>query len=86
MIIGKININIYSLYHLLLYLYLGFFFPNRYLQSIIIGVSWEVLEIILTILLKTTIYYKESLINRIIDIIINIIGYYLGNVLSHLIK
>jgi hypothetical protein len=77
-------INEYTFYHFLLYLIFGIVIKNKYKLFLIIGIIWEIFEYIFSgnkfffnLLGKE--YFNKSYINKIIDIIFNILGYYIGN-------
>ena len=42
--IGKTEFDIWSLSHLILYMYFGYFFPEYFLEFLIIGTGWELFE------------------------------------------
>jgi hypothetical protein len=80
-------INIHSISHLLFYMIFGYFFPNKWIIAIIMSFTWEIYEFILNIYINSySSYGTEKLINRIADIIINLLGYYLGNLINQIIK
>ena len=86
------SINYASLLHFFNFMILGIFFKDKYFIAFILGILWEIFEYIIVtasftrnILLK---YFHESkyrklwdenLDNKITDLIINMIGYYVGN-------
>jgi hypothetical protein len=72
------SLNIHSLLHILLYFVFGYFFPNKWIYAIIISFLWEFLEYLLYYYFPKFTIFKEPLKNKIIDIIMNLIGFYLG--------
>lgn len=73
-------INLWSIVHILLYILIGLVLPNKWLLIILFSLIWEIYEYIMSRLTNDK-YYNESFINRILDIIFNLIGYYIGNLL-----
>ena len=87
-------IDILTLIHLLIWIIIGYFFPNYYLIALLLGILWELFEYMIVrvnklyVLTKTywfvpEKYWNERIYNKIIDIIINMIGYYIGSQLLH---
>ena len=77
-------INEYTFYHFVLYLIFGIIIKNKYKLFLIIGIIWEIFEYIFSgnkffFKLLGKEYFNKSYINKIIDIIFNILGYYIGN-------
>ena len=67
-------LNLYSIGHFLQWFLIGHFLLNNWYIFFILSIGWELLEIILP--------YKfaaETYDNKILDIIINYLGFYLGN-------
>jgi hypothetical protein len=87
-------IDILTLIHLLIWVTIGYFFPNHYLIALLLGILWELFEYMIV---KVDIFYvlakkywfipekywNERIYNTIIDIIVNMIGYYIGSQLLH---
>ncbi len=76
--------------HFLIYILLGILIPNRYILIIIISLLWEVLETAIVhnkILYEFTKtywfveekYWNEININKFIDLVVNLFGYFLGS-------
>ncbi len=76
--------------HFLLYYIFGIIYPKKYILIITISLLWEILEII--IVQNETLYYltkkywiipekywNETIVNKIIDLFMNLFGYYLGS-------
>jgi hypothetical protein len=87
-------IDILTIIHLLIWIIIGYFFPNYYLIALLLGILWELFEYmlvrvnILYVLTKNywfvpEKYWNEEIYNKFIDIIINMIGYYIGSQLLH---
>ena len=86
------TIDILSLNHFLIYFSLGIFLKNQYKLIILLSLLWEIFEYIIShinytkkILINYCFvpekYWNEPLNNKIVDIIINIIGYFFGNLI-----
>jgi len=67
-------LNFYSLIHFLQWLLIGRFLLKNWYVFLILSISWEFLELILPFQ-----FVIETLDNKIADIIINCLGFYLGN-------
>ena len=67
-------LNLYSLIHFLQWLLIGRFLLKDWYVFLILSISWEFLELILPFQ-----FVIETLSNKITDIIINCLGFYLGN-------
>ena len=67
-------LNLYSLIHFLQWLLIGRFLLKNWYVFLILSISWEFLELILPFQ-----FVIETLNNKIADIIINCLGFYLGN-------
>ncbi len=85
------HIDLSHINHFLIYYIFGLIYPNKYLLILLISILWEIFEIIIVynnylyFLTKTywiipEKYWNENLINKIIDLFINFIGYYLGSI------
>jgi len=83
-------IDILTPIHLIIWITIGYFFPNRYLYALILSILWELFEYMLVrvnifyVLMKNKWfvpekYWNETIYNKIIDIAINMIGYYIGS-------
>ena len=84
------TIDILSLNHFLIYFTLGLFFKNQYKLILLLSLLWEMFEYIISHIDYTREflinywfvpekYWNEPLNNKIVDIIINILGYIIGN-------
>ena len=70
-------ITLWSIDHILLYILIGLLLPNKWSLIIIISFIWEIYEYIMSRLTNDK-YYQEPLMNKISDIVFNLIGYYIG--------
>ena len=84
------NIDILSLFHFLIYLFLGYYIKHKYLLALLLGVLWEIFEkfIITNKYTRYLIekywfipinYIDDTFEHSITDIIINMIGYTIGS-------
>ena len=83
--------DIMSLTHILLYIIIGIFIKNHYIFALILGILWEIFEYIIANIPYTrhllelywpipSKYWNETnKLNPMVDIICNMIGYYIGN-------
>lgn len=44
---GGFNLDWWSVTHILLYIYFGYYFPEYFIEFLIIGIGWEILESVL---------------------------------------
>ena len=84
-------IDILSVSHFFIYFFFGLIIKNEYKLIFIIGVIWEIFEYIVTnysytknLLIKywpinLKYWAEKNNLNKIFDLIINMIGYYIGN-------
>jgi hypothetical protein len=84
------TIDILTLNHMILWAIIGYFYPNNYYLALFIGILWELFEryIVYNKQLYNFVkkywfvpekYWNEININSFIDIIVNMIGYYIGS-------
>ncbi|HAV28420.1 MAG TPA: hypothetical protein DCW83_14525 [Saprospirales bacterium] len=66
-------LNIYSLAHLLIWLFVGRLIFKSWRLFFLLSLSWELLELVLPYG-----FAIESWINKVSDILVNTIGYYIG--------
>jgi hypothetical protein len=84
--------DIASFLHFINFVIIGILFKNHYIYAFILGVLWELFEkyfvnigyvknkLLNNIFTKKYQYlWDENINNQIIDLIINMIGYYIGN-------
>ena len=88
-------IDILTLIHLLQWIIIGYFFPNHYLIALLLGILWELFEYYMLVRVNILYiftkkywfvpekYWNEKIYNKIIDLIVNMIGYYIGSQLLH---
>ena len=80
-----------SISHFTVFLIFGIFIKNQYFLMLIIGILWEILEIIVVNTDATRHfmdkywpvperYWDESCMNKYTDLVVNLIGYHVGNV------
>ncbi len=83
-------LDISSVAHVFKYIVVGILFPNNYIGALALGIAWELFEECITkkefsrdLLVKHFNSYKdlwdESKRNKLLDLVFNMIGYYLGN-------
>ena len=69
----KNAINNWTITHFSFWVVIGLYYKHKYLQIFILSILWELFEIY---------FYginHETMVNRIIDIIFNMFGYYIGS-------
>lgn len=76
----------WSIVHILLYILIALFIPNIWWFAIIISIIWEIYEYIMSHILENNDFYAEVIINRIFDVIFNLLGYYIGSVIYNSLK
>ena len=87
------NIDILSIGHFLTFFIFGIFVKNKYKGALLLGILWEIFEIIISHnkLIKNFIlenwvipeyYWNDTFSHKITDIIINMIGYHVGNLIT----
>ena len=67
-------LNLWSLGHFVQWAGVGRFLPSNWYVFFALSVGWELLELYLPFE-----FAKETLENKISDIIVNIVGFWLGN-------
>ena len=83
--------DVMSVSHFTTFLIFGIFIKDNYVLMIVLGILWEILEIIVVntaatrrLLVKywpvPEKYWDESCRNKYTDLVVNLIGYYVGNV------
>ena len=80
-----------SLLHFLNFFILGCIFKNKYEFAFFLGILWEIFEYIITrdkhikkLLIKywpipKRLWEEKNILNRVFDLLFNMIGYYFGN-------
>jgi len=90
-------IDFSTLMHLIIWITIGYYFPNNYLLALLLSILWELFEYMIV---KVNIFYvftkkywfvpekywNEKIPNTIIDIITNMIGYYIGSRINGLLN
>ena len=87
------NIDVLSLGHFLTFFTLGIFVKDKYKGAFLLGILWEVFEIINSqnqtiknFILENWVipeyYWNDTFSHKITDIIINMIGYHIGNLIT----
>ena len=85
------DIDKFQIVHLIEWIVFGYFFPNKYELAFLIMILWELGELIISNnktlydffkknwTLTSSKYRNETLTNKILDMIMNVIGYYIGS-------
>ena len=84
------TIDIFTLNHIILWIIIGYIYPNKYYLALFLGILWELFErfIIYNKPLYFFVkkywpvpekYWNEINKNSFIDIFVNMIGYYIGS-------
>ena len=87
------NIDILSVGHFLTFFTLGIFVKDKYKGAFLLGILWEIFEIIISynqtiknFILENWVvpeyYWNDTFPHKITDIIINMIGYHIGNLIT----
>jgi hypothetical protein len=82
--------DFFTLNHFILWVILGYLFPNQYYLALFLGVLWELFEryIVYNKFLYNAVkkywpvpekYWNEINTNSIVDICVNMAGYHVGN-------
>ena len=85
--------DLFTLNHLILWIIIGYFFPNKYYLALFLGIVWELFE--RYVVYDKTIYncvkknwpvpekyWNEINTNSFVDICVNMLGYYIGSKLK----
>jgi hypothetical protein len=84
------NFDINHLNHFNIWLIFGIIYPNNYILAFIISIIWEIFEILIVRIkplykltkkywIVSERYWNETKINKIVDIICNMTGYFFGS-------
>jgi len=84
------DIDVFIIVHLIIWIIIGYIFPNRYPLAFTIMIIWEILEKIISSdkyyytfkkywTLTPSTYWNETFINKCLDMIMNILGYHIGS-------
>jgi hypothetical protein len=74
----------YTITHFLIYFVIALYYPNRWITIIILSIVWEILEILLNIGYNKILhlgddYWDEVPLNKVVDVIFNLLGYGAGH-------
>jgi hypothetical protein len=80
---GKI-FTLYTITHFLIYFIIALYYPNKWIIIIIISIVWEILEMLLHIAYDKILhvgsnYWDEIPMNKVVDFIVNLLGYGAGH-------
>jgi hypothetical protein len=87
----SLDVDIFHIVHLIEWIIFGYFFPNKYLLAFTIMILWELGEKIISTnktlynffkknwTLTSPKHWNETNTNKLLDMIKNIIGYYIGS-------
>ena len=70
-------ITIYSPVHVLIWYLFGKYTKISWIWFFILSIGWEIIELIISFY-STSAFFPENNINRLADIVFNILGFYLG--------
>lgn len=82
--------DIFTINHLILWTVIGYLYPNKYYLALFLGILWELFERYVVYNKKLYYfvkkywpvpekYWNEINKNSIVDIFVNMIGYYIGS-------
>ncbi len=76
--------TLYTITHFLIYFIIALYYPNKWIIIIIISIVWEILEILLNIGYDKILhfgsnYWDEVPMNKVVDVIFNLLGYGAGH-------
>jgi len=77
--------DFWHILHILLYILIGLLFPNNYFIILIISIIWELYEHFMFKYVVKKVKCKDFICLRFEDILLNLIGYYIGNVIYQII-
>jgi hypothetical protein len=86
-------IDLMYINHFAIYNYIGYIYPDNYCVPIILSILWEIFEIILVsfnpvyekiskLWVVPEKYWNEHSLHKMIDIVVNCSGYYVGSKLN----
>ena len=84
------TIDLFTLNHILMWIVIGYIYPSKYYSALFLGILWEIFEQFVVYeknlyrLVKTywpvpEKYWNETKTNSVIDIGVNMAGYYIGS-------
>ena len=87
---GVKTVYLFTLNHILLWIGIGYVYPNKYYLTLFLGILWELFERFIVYdktaysFVKTywpvpERYWNETDKNSILDIGVNMVGYYIGS-------
>ncbi len=87
---GVKTVDLFTLNHILLWIGIGYAYPNKYYLALFLGILWELFERFIVYdktaysFVKTywpvpERYWNETDKNSILDIGVNMVGYYIGS-------
>lgn len=87
---GVKTVDLFTLNHILLWIFIGYLYPNHYYLAFFLGILWELVERFVVYektlyrLVKTywpvhERYWNETDKNSLLDIGVNMVGYYIGS-------
>ena len=76
--------TLYTITHFVIYFIISLYYPNKWIIIIILSVVWEILEMLLHIAYDKILhvgsnYWDEISMNKIVDVIFNLLGYGAGH-------
>lgn len=74
----------YTITHFLIYFVISLYYKNKWVEIIILSIIWEIFEMLLNIgydkiLHLGSDYWDEIPMNKVIDIVFNLLGYGAGH-------
>lgn len=87
---GVKTMDLFTINHILLWIFIGYVYPNKYYLALFLGILWELFERFVVYektlyhLVKTywpvpERYWNETGKNSLLDIGVNMVGYYIGS-------
>ena len=87
---GVKTMDLFTINHILLWIFIGYVYPNKYYLALFLGILWELFERFVVYektlyhLVKTywpvpERYWNETGKNSLPDIGVNMVGYYIGS-------
>jgi hypothetical protein len=87
---GVKTMDLFTINHILLWIFIGYMYPNRYYLALFLGILWELFErfvvyektvyrIVKTYWPVPERYWNETDKNSLLDIGVNMVGYYIGS-------
>ena len=77
-------LTLYTITHFLIYFVISLYYPNKWVIIIILSIVWEILELFLNIAYDKILhigsdYWDEIPMNKVFDVIFNLLGYGAGH-------